>query len=176
MESVGRGDYVFAAEKSRSVNPDFVIEILKAASSHEATKGSRLALIVYSDRALPLVDYSEAREAIPLAYLSAPVLGKGSDPVAALLEAWEMIGDLSLPPRRDRLILIWSASSRPKARFDLIVRFLEEMGVRVSIVALRPSMPGWIKHFPHSLDLIHTVRSTTSPRRLVDRLLSGDAG
>ncbi|MEM1685531.1 MAG: hypothetical protein QXO93_02440 [Acidilobaceae archaeon] len=161
---------VFTVEKSREIDAILVRRILESAISLGEPIGYKASLVVYGERAHPLVDPTLDWGIIPRAYAETPILGKSPNLLEALRETREIL-DLedSFEPRIT--LIIWSASVKPKHRVDLVLKSLEYMGVKYKIIALRPSLPGWIKYYPEILENTITYRSNMNIEKLYQRII-----
>ncbi|MCX8195507.1 MAG: hypothetical protein N3F67_00250 [Acidilobaceae archaeon] len=157
---------VIAAEKTREVDVALVREFLRAASSFRRPLGHKVSLIVFGERAVPILDPTESWELLPEAYDVVPLLGKSADLLAAVEEAWE-VAELEEEPRA--ALFLWSAAVRPKHKVELALRFLERGGMAYRVVALRPSMPGWAKYHEELAKAV-TYRNNMSVEKLYIRL------
>ncbi|MCS7107226.1 MAG: hypothetical protein NZ902_03880 [Acidilobaceae archaeon] len=134
---------VLAAEKTKEIDPVLVTEFLKAAAALRKPEGYRVSLVVYGERALPLIDPTDRWDLLPEAFDQVPFLGKSADLLEALREVREMV---ELEEEPWGTLILWSAAVRPRFKVELAFRFLQRMGVAYKLLVLRPSLPGWIKY------------------------------
>lgn len=167
---------VVAAEKSGSVNVEQALSLVKALAA--ARLGvSRAGLVVFGGgRAAPIIDLTDSTGEVPVAYLAAPLMGRSSDPTEALKESWDMLYSLSDPSSPKTVLLIWSASSRPETRLDVLVESMWDEGVDTRIILVRPSPPRWLSRQRPLMERVYTVKSTTNPIKLLERALGASRG
>ncbi|MFN4045765.1 MAG: hypothetical protein ACK4H7_00295 [Acidilobaceae archaeon] len=162
---------VFATEKTREANVQVTASLLEAAARIREPRGFKAALIVYGDRATPLVDPTVDWSLIPAAYTEAPVIGKSPDLLGALKETLET---LMLEPGQEpkTAVITWSASVKPRYKVDLAVKSLEALGATVKILATRSSLPGWIKHHPVIAEKTLAYRANMNVEKLYEKLIT----
>lgn len=155
----------FAAEKTKEIDAAKVSEFLQAAGSGEP--GWLTALVIFGEMACPLIDPSERWSELSAAYEASPVLGKSPDIVEAAKEVIELL-DLDEGPWA--VIFLTSLAVRPSRDTEGVLGYLERAGVKYRTVLLRPSPPGWIKHYPRLSASIVTYRNNMNTEKLYKRL------
>ena len=167
-------DVVVVAEKSRGVNLRLSQSIIEEIRREAEAISARLGLVVFSKRPLPLVDLP-GDNSIDDAYDSCPILDGRPEPVTGLLEAYEMLQDYkSTLPTITGIILLWSASVRPRIPFKGVFEALSNHGIATKVVVLRPSAPKWLPRVlnaSYDHDKIRFVRKTTNIQKLVSTIL-----
>jgi len=135
------------------------------------------SIIIYGARAYPLLDpiplarvgveeISEQMAAV--SYVEGP-----SEPSLALREAVSTAIEYGVA-ENSRVILVWGAARQPRVPLWLQAVYAENSGVGWALVIPRPSPPRWMPRVvgPHE-DKLHTIRKSTSIKRLLDKILAG---
>lgn len=157
---------VFAAEKTKEVEVSKVSELLQAA--REGEPGWQTALIVFGERAYPLIDPGERWGELSIAYALSPLLGRSPDLVEAIREIGELAATSEEPLAT---IFITSLAVRPSRDAEGALGYLERAGIKYRIVLLRPSPPGWVKHFPRLSASLIAYRNNMNMEKLYKRLV-----
>ncbi|MEM0340169.1 MAG: hypothetical protein QXN05_01305 [Acidilobaceae archaeon] len=163
---------IVLVEKTSSINKEIALRILESLLSLIKSSGAWVSVIFYGDRAVPVLDPSDnfSKELIEL-YESAPDLGKSPKIEEALGEALELVIEYSWKARAIRTSIIWSASVKPSRLADSLLEALEKAGPKVSVLALRTSLPGWIKHHQAIMARTKVLRPNANPFRVAESLL-----
>lgn len=161
-----RQSVVIAADKTRSVDISVASTMINAIDS--LAEGYSKALIVYGPRSMPLVD-PESNVSLMEAYLSVPILGNRPEPALGLREALELASDYDLV--EPLVVLLWSASVRPRIKVEPLLSSLERTGFTTKIVVLRSSPPKWIRYTGLDPESLYYVRSNTNMVKLASKLL-----
>jgi hypothetical protein len=168
-------DVVVVAEKSKGVNIRLAYSIIEEIEKEARIADSRLGLVVFSRRPLPLVDLAGSHASVSEAYNTCPILEGRPEPLVGLLEAYEMIEDYRpVLPSKGSIALLWSAAVRPRAPLREAVEAMENHGVSVKIILLKPSPPKWL---PRLLgpglepDKVRFVRKTTNIQKLASAIV-----
>lgn len=149
---------VLVAEKSKFLEPYKVEAVLKRAVDSITPAGGEVSLVVYSSRALPLLDPTPDAPRILEAYEEAPILPGAPEPSLALREAGELVAHY-----RDSLtgpvvvVLLWSTKSRPRRALRVAEFYLAALGARLVVVLLSPKRRPWAqKFFPHAASILYS--------------------
>ncbi|MCE4612750.1 MAG: hypothetical protein F7C07_02820 [Desulfurococcales archaeon] len=167
-------DIIVVAEKSRGVNLRLSQSIIEEVKHESDAIGARLGLVVYSRRPLPLVDLPGSNH-IDDEYDSCPILDGRPEPVLGILEAYEMLQDYKpVLPTTNAIILLWSATVRPRIPFKGVFKALHNHGIAAKVIILRPSAPKWLPRVLDSgyeADKIRFIRKNTNIHKLVTTLI-----
>lgn len=175
-------DVVVAAEKSRGVNVRLAHSIIEEIEKEARLAGSRLGLVVYSRRPLPLVDLagSSSSSGISEAYNYCPILDGRPEPLTGIMEAYEMIQDYKPTlPITSTIVLLWSAAARPRVPLKEALEAMENHGIPVKIIVLKPSPPKWLPRLlgpSYEPDKLRFVRKTTNIQKLASAILAEATG
>ena len=156
-----------AADKARGGNWVYAEEVLKTLSAHQQVETT--TLILYHEWALPLVEMDSPQAAAEAYRRVEPLQGR-PEPALAFREAFHVAQDYGEEAEPLAALILWSAAARPRIRLEPHTAALDNSGVPWSLVILRPSPPGWARYVGLP-ERFYTYRSTTSPQRLLTRLL-----
>ncbi|MEN2999880.1 MAG: hypothetical protein ABDH61_04830 [Acidilobaceae archaeon] len=157
---------VLAVEKTREIDTALAEEFLRIAAALRRPEGYKVALVVYGEGAVPLLDPTDRWELLPEAFDQAPLLGKSADLLEALREVREM-AELEEEPWG--ALILWSAAVRPRFKVELALRFLQRMGVAYKVLVLRPSLPGWARYHGELAEAV-TYRNNMNMEKLYLKL------
>ena len=163
-------DLIIVADKPKGGRLEEVLEVLKNLPSL-GFKVSSTSLILYHEWSLPLLDPTPDLSAPARAYEKVQPLPGRPEPVLGLREAYYTLLDYDGELVNPRVLLLWSAVARPRIRLDVGLNLLESLGVKVSLVVMRPSLPGWARYVGVP-ERYYTYRSTTSPLKLLHKVLA----
>ena len=163
-------DLIIVADKPKGGRLEDALEVLKTLPT-VGFKVSSIALILYHEWSLPLLDPTPDLSAPARVYEKVQPLPGRPEPVLGLREAYYTLLDYQSEFVNPRVLLLWSAVARPRIKLDLGFNLLETLGVKVSLVVMRPSLPGWARYVGVP-ERHYTYRSTTSPLKLLHKILA----
>ena len=158
------------AEKSKYTQIDVVLNIISMVE--EVYPDMDRTLIIYSERAMPLVDYwYESRYSLTDSYSEAPFLPGRPNPGPALVEAVDQVESTNPTVSSWKIMLLWSARSRPR-HIELYISYALDSGASLYIIALRPSIPPWLSGLESDTDItVKRIRKNTNIRKLVTEIV-----
>ncbi len=157
---------VIVADKVKGSSEDVIVRVIHGFTG---PRFHAVSLVAFGSRALPLIEAGTAEDAAK-AYYEIPRLPGRPEPVAGLVEAWDLALEYRLPGLEAIVLLVWSAHVRPRVNMRIAEALYEASGLPVATVLARPSPPGWLRYAQPPRGEYLTYRSNMNPQRLAERL------
>ncbi len=163
--------WVFTVDisKSASEHRGWIVESIKSVSSR--CEGTLYSLVVYSGRALPLIEVSPSPMKVIHYLESVESLPGVPEPVRGVVEAAEIVNHYtSGRSAESRIVLYWSMPKKPRLPVKLAPTIASSVGSDLSIVALQYTTPKWARKHDLGPQEIYIYKRRMRPSDLPRRL------